>query len=168
MLRLRLRIEATARTKNGQAPQSTTGVASTSCSQSRNWGESTRPSGSPGIISPMASTSVAAASGSEIQKRRFMSTYSGLAASSTVTVRGSSAMPQIGQLPGASRTISGCIGQVHSVRVVATDGIAGSSAMPHFGQAAGPSLSTSGSIGQIHFVPAGTSAAATGSPIASR
>ena len=27
---------------------------------------------------------------------------------------GSSAMPQIGQLPGASRTISGCIGQVYS------------------------------------------------------
>ena len=33
------------------------------------------------------------------------------------TVRGSSAMPQIGQAPGASRTISGCIGQVYSTRV---------------------------------------------------
>ena len=31
-------------------------------------------------------------------------------------VRGSSAIPQIGQFPGASRTICGCIGQVHSVR----------------------------------------------------
>jgi len=30
-----------------------------------------------------------------------------------VGVIGSSAMPQMGQLPGASRTISGCIGQVH-------------------------------------------------------
>ena len=59
-------------------------------------------------------------------------------------------MPQIGQEPGSSRTISGCIGQVHSVFVAATAGTAGSSAMPHFGQAPGRSLSTSGSIGQIH------------------
>lgn len=29
--------------------------------------------------------------------------------------KGSSAIPQIGQLPGSSRTISGCIGQVHRV-----------------------------------------------------
>jgi hypothetical protein len=42
-----------------------------------------------------------------------MSTSSGLD-SSPVGVRGSSAMPQIGHAPGASRTISGCIGQVHS------------------------------------------------------
>jgi hypothetical protein len=28
--------------------------------------------------------------------------------------RGSSAMPQIGQSPGALRTISGCMGQVYS------------------------------------------------------
>ncbi len=32
----------------------------------------------------------------------------------SATERGSRAMPQIGQLPGRSRTISGCIGQVHS------------------------------------------------------
>jgi hypothetical protein len=56
--------------------------------------------------------------------------------SSIVTVRGSSAMPQIGQLPGASRTISGCIGQVHSVFVTGAT-VSGSSAMPHFGQAPG-------------------------------
>ena len=31
-----------------------------------------------------------------------------------VGIRGSSAMPQIGHEPGSSRTISGCIGQVHS------------------------------------------------------
>jgi hypothetical protein len=51
-----------------------------------------------------------------IQKRRVMSRSSGLS-SSRVTVRGSSSMAQIGQLPGASRTISGCIGHVHSVFV---------------------------------------------------
>ncbi len=87
-----------------------------------------------------------------------MSRYSGFGPASTSTVRGSSAMPQIGQSPGASRTISGCIGQVHSVLVAGAAGSAGSSAMPHFGQAPAWSLSTSGSIGQIHFVPAGTSA----------
>ena len=47
-----------------------------------------------------------------IQKRRVMSTSSGLGPSSAVATIGSSAMPQIGQVPGASRTISGCIGQV--------------------------------------------------------
>ena len=34
-----------------------------------------------------------------------------------LTVRGSSAMPQIGQLPGSDLTTSGCIGQVYSVVV---------------------------------------------------
>ena len=48
------------------------------------------------------------------QKRRVISASSGLPASPAVGVIGSSAMPQIGQLPGPSRTISGCIGQVHS------------------------------------------------------
>ena len=50
------------------------------------------------------------------QKRRDMSRSSGLS-SSSVMFRGSSAIPQIGQLPGVSRTTSGCIGQVHSDRV---------------------------------------------------
>ena len=38
---------------------------------------------------------------------------SGFAPPPDVTVRGSSAMPQIGQAPGPSRTTSGCIGQVY-------------------------------------------------------
>jgi hypothetical protein len=48
------------------------------------------------------------------QNRRIISTSSGLASSSKVTVFGSSAMPQIGQLPGSERTISGCMGQTYS------------------------------------------------------
>ena len=53
------------------------------------------------------------------QKRRRMSTNSGFSPSSVETgVRGSSAMPQMGQLPGASRTISGCMGQVYLAPVV--------------------------------------------------
>jgi hypothetical protein len=41
-----------------------------------------------------------------------MARSSGFAGSSADGIIGSSAMPQIGQLPGASRTTSGCIGQV--------------------------------------------------------
>ena len=67
-----------------------------------------------------------------------MSRSSGFASSSSVTVRGSSAMPQIGHAPGAGRTISGCIGHTHSVRVAGAASATGSRAMPHIGQAAGP------------------------------
>ncbi len=47
-----------------------------------------------------------------IQKRRDMSASSGLGAVSAVITSGSSAMPQIGQVPGPCWRISGCIGQV--------------------------------------------------------
>ena len=46
-----------------------------------------------------------------------MSTSSGFGPSVPVATIGSSAMPQIGQLPGPSRTIWGCIGQVYLVPV---------------------------------------------------
>src|SRR5581483_623259 len=98
----------------------------------------------------MAITKSGAVRTTLIQKRRVMSVSSGLTSSSAVTRRGSRAIPQMGQLPGASRTISGCIGQVHSVLGRGAAGKAGSSAMPHFGQAPGFEDCTSGSIGQIH------------------
>ena len=85
-----------------------------------------------------------------------MSSSSGFR-SSSVTARGSSAIPQIGQAPGASRTISGCIGHVHSVLVTGA-ATTGSSAMPHFGQAPGPFWRTSGSIGQVYSASAATGA----------
>ena len=51
-----------------------------------------------------------------IRKRRRKSTSSGFGpASSAGTPIGSSAMPHFGHSPGASRTISGCIGQVYCV-----------------------------------------------------
>ncbi len=51
-----------------------------------------------------------------IQKRRLKSISSGFGPSSPVgTPLGSSAMPQIGQLPGPTCSISGCIGQVNMV-----------------------------------------------------
>jgi len=64
--------------------------------------------------------------------------------------RGSNAIPQIGQSPGASRSISGCIGHVQIVFNAAT-GVAGSSDMPHFGQSPGRSLSTPSHIEQTYF-----------------
>ena len=81
-----------------------------------------------------------------------MSSSSGFR-SSIVTTCGSSAIPHFGHVPGASRTTSGCIGQVQVVVVVGRAGAAGSSAMPHFGQAPGWSCRTSGSIGQTYSVP---------------
>jgi hypothetical protein len=58
-------------------------------------------------------------------------------------------MPQIGQLPGPSRTISGCIGHVYSI-FVAGAAETGSSAMPHFGQLPGPICRISGCIGHVY------------------
>ena len=58
-------------------------------------------------------------------------------------------MPQIGQAPGPGRTISGCIGQTHSVRVGGASTVTGSSAMPQFGHGPGPGWRTSGSMGHV-------------------
>ena len=99
MLRLRVRRDCQARTKKGQPPHSTTGAASansihcTACMD--------RPGGSrPGARSAsMANPNTGAASVALIQKRRVMSVSSGFS-SSTAWVRGSSAMPHLGQLPG--------------------------------------------------------------------
>src|SRR4051812_5826024 len=96
-------------------------------------------------------------SASPIQKRRLMSRSSGFSYSAATGV-GSKAMPHIGHEPGASRTISGCIGHVQVV-FAGVGGMSGSSAMPHFGQAAGLSETTSGSIGQMYFVPLATGGA---------
>ena len=57
-------------------------------------------------------------------------------------------MPQIGHDPGAGRTISGCMGQVYSVRVEDTTGISDSRAIPQEGQAPGLGSRTSGHMGQ--------------------
>ena len=68
-----------------------------------------------------------------VQKRHVMSRRSGFSSCAVVIVLGSSAIPQIGHAPGPSRTISGCIGQVHWV-LVAAAGSSGSNAIPHLGQ----------------------------------
>ena len=65
-------------------------------------------------MSPIAANTTSTVSRTARRKRRVMSISSGFLPSSSVGVRGSSAMPQIGQLPARSRTISGCMGQVHT------------------------------------------------------
>jgi len=78
-----------------------------------------------------------------------MSISSGFAPSSAARLRGSSAIPQIGQSPGFSRTISGCIGHQYSVLTGGTWLASGSSAIPHSGQLPGIGLRTSGCMGQV-------------------
>ncbi len=149
MFGLRFTKDAQARAKKGAPPQSTTGVASTSWTQARRRGETACWSGWPGMRSDMAMARSGTVRASPAQNRRVMSRSSGLTSSSSVTTRGSSAMPQIGHAPGPGRTISGCIGQTHSVRVGGASIVTGSSAMPHFGQAPGPDWRTSGSMGHV-------------------
>ena len=143
MLGLRNLIDAQPRWKNGQPHQRTMGVASANSIQLPRRGVRACAAGSSDISSAMMRgimrTMAKAMSGMPmmtlVQKRRVMSRSSGFSSVATVTVLGSSAMPQMGHEPGASRTISGCMGQVHCVLVAM--GSSGSSAMPHFGHAPG-------------------------------
>src|SRR5215469_17430575 len=97
----------------------------------------------------MAMTISGTVSARLIQNLRLISRSSGLSSRATVMVRGSRAMPQIGQAPGRGRTTSGCIGQVYSV-IAAAVGISDSKAMPHFGQGPGVDWRTSRHMGQTY------------------
>ncbi len=66
---------------------------------------------------------------SETRKRRVMSSSSGFLSSARVTVRGSSAIPQIGQGPGFVSRTSGSMGQTYSTRSPAA-GVGGAGAGP--------------------------------------
>src|SRR5882757_1069182 len=148
MFGLRFTREVQKRWKNGQPPQTTTGVASASSSQGNAAPGRRRCRGISQSIADMAIAINGAVSARLIQKRRVMALSSGLSSIvAAVTTRGSSAMPQIGHEPGAGRTISGCMGQVYSVRVEAT-GVSDSSAIPHEGHGPGLLARTSGHMGQ--------------------
>src|SRR5262245_64266297 len=99
-------------------------------------------------MSDIARKAIGALKTTQAQKRRVISTSSGLLSSSKVTVLGSSAIPQIGQDPGSERTISGCIGQTYSVFSAGAGGASASRAIPHFGHGPGFGIRTSGCIGQ--------------------
>jgi hypothetical protein len=144
MLRCRVRSDAQPRSKKGQPPQSTTGLARASCPQAIARVGRAETSRSV-IMSLMATTKSGAVSSALTQRRRCMSRRSGLA--SPPASRRSSAMPQIGQLPGASVSISACIGHVQTSRRDRAGGA--SSAMPQCGQGPGASLPTPGHMEQV-------------------
>src|SRR5205823_8386897 len=128
----------------------TTGVASSNSSHGSQPPGRACWTGIPGSMSAIAIVSNGAVSTRLSQKRRVISRSSGFSTSFVVVLRGSSAMPQIGHVPGWARTISGCMGHVYSVRLFA-EGISGSNAIPQLGHAPGLSSSTSGHIGQTYF-----------------
>ncbi len=110
MLRWPERRLAAPRWKKGQPAQSTTGVARAS------WIQPFQAMGqgvlSPNRWPPISRAKTGAVRAAPIQKRRVKSTSSGLGPWSRLTRSGSRAMPQIGQEPGPSWRISGCMGQV--------------------------------------------------------
>jgi hypothetical protein len=106
MFGLRVRIDATQRTRNGQPAHSTTGVDSANSTH-----DIARGAIGTNACPPIASATPMTVSGSVHPKRRVKSSSSGLRSSSSEGISGSSAMPQIGQNPGAGRRICGCIGQ---------------------------------------------------------
>src|SRR3979490_2283337 len=116
MFKLRVTRDRHPRTKNGQPPQSTTGVAKINSNQCQVLGGANTMSGDmEGTKSDMATSRIGIVSAVQIQNRLVMSTSSRFFSSSAVTVLGSRAIPQIGHEPGLSRTIWGCIGHVYSV-----------------------------------------------------
>ena len=113
MFRWRDRTDAQPRSKNGQPPHPTTGVATASCAHGSHGAVIQCRTASPPTASPAIGTRSGKVSSADHLKRRSMSSSSGLASSSRDATSGSSAMPQIGHAPGVSRTTSGCIGQVY-------------------------------------------------------
>ena len=126
MFRLRFTSDCHARTKNGQPPHKTTGVARMSSNQVQNRAGANLSSKPP----DMAETSTGSAKPILNQNRRVIFASSGLP-SSAATWRGSRAMPQMGQAPGSERTICGCIGHVYPEPLRAASTATGSSAIPH-------------------------------------
>ena len=136
------------RAKKGHPPQRTTGVASASSIQASAPGGIQPVASWPASIVPMVRRNSGAVRTALPKRRRVMSLSSGLSGSSAVTVRGSKAIPQMGQEPGSERTTSGCMGQTYSVLTAGATST-GSSAIPHIGHGPGFSLRTSGCMGQV-------------------
>src|SRR6266568_305425 len=130
MFRLRVTRDRHPRTKNGQPPHNTTGVARMNSNHCQNLGDADRVSGEiDGARSDMATNRIGIVSAVQTQNRRVMFTSSGFFSSSATTVLGSRAIPQIGHEPGLSRTICGSIGQVYSFEVVEIVGETGAIAL---------------------------------------
>ncbi len=111
MLRLRDTSEFHPRTKNGHAAHSTTGIEKRNCTQPDTEALMKRCRLNP-TCPDISRAKTGTVSTRPIQNRRVMSRSSGLGRSSALANTGSSAMPHLGQLPGPTCRISGCIGQV--------------------------------------------------------
>src|SRR2546421_8649457 len=122
MFKFQVRNECHARTKNGQPPHSTTGLASAAWSQPAPAAQLAKRGAKNSLIVARSNGRVSA---TPTQKRNVIERSSLSSASSSETLRGSSAMPQMGQLPGRSRRISGCIGQVYIAPAGSWDGEGG-------------------------------------------
>src|SRR4051812_23262767 len=96
----RCTIDCQPRSKNGQPHQSTTGVAIANSSQRSPESPIQLEIGLLGSMLSIAITNTGTLSARLTQKRRDMSTSSGFTSSSALIVIGSSAIPQMGQLPG--------------------------------------------------------------------
>ncbi|MCY1545276.1 hypothetical protein D9M68_812110 [compost metagenome] len=95
MFGLRLRIDATPRTKNGQPAHRVTGVARINSTQF-----CVAPCSNCSWWAVIANTVTMTVRGNVHQKRREKSLSSGFSSSSSSGITGSKAMPQMGQLPG--------------------------------------------------------------------
>src|ERR1017187_6976938 len=149
MLRLRCTMDCQPLTKNGNPHQRTAGVVSANSIQANALAENKCCSGMEGRNAETISASMGTASATLTHSRLVIASNSGLVCA-LVASRGSSAMPQIGHEPGASRTICGCIGHVYSVRLDGAETVTASRAMPHFGQLPEPVCLISGCMGQVY------------------
>src|SRR5713226_4226634 len=93
---LRLTSDDQKRSKKGQPPQRTTGVARRNSTLFRTVGVKCRPSDSPNMERSRTGRDNVALT----QNRRRIESYSGSASTSARISTGSSAIPQMGQLPG--------------------------------------------------------------------
>src|ERR1700732_3973576 len=100
---LRLRSEDQKRSKKGQPPQRTTGVARRNSMQFRTVGLRCKQSDSQTMDSSRTGSDNAALT----QKRKRIESYSGSASTSAKTSIGSSALPQMGAAPRPNRGVSG-------------------------------------------------------------
>ena len=90
------------------------------------------------------------------RNRRRMSASSGFSSCSSVTTRGSRAIPQIGHDPGPLRRISGCIGQVYVASGVTAAGgscVAVSGFAPVYFSGSARNFSRQRRLQKYHFVP---------------
>ena len=111
MLRLRLRIDRAARTKKGHAAQRHTGVAQANSSQLRVRVDSRSPSGSPGIMSLIASASRGRVTMAANQKRREISRSSAFSPVSAVADIGPNSSRRSGRCPVRCERSAGASGR---------------------------------------------------------